>query len=184
VLGLLLSARDDAGKPMTDIELRDELVTIVGAGNETTATALAWAMERLLRTPRVLAKLRASIAAGEEDYLAATVKETLRVRPVVSEVMRKLTGPAELGGYQLPAGTALRPAVAALHYREDLFPEPYEFRPEASSTARPTTTPGSPSGAACGAASARPSPNTRCEACCASSSNTPSSAPRIASRNG
>ncbi len=130
VLGLLLSARDDAGKQMTDMELRDELVTIVGAGNETTATALAWAMERLLRTPRVLAKLRESIAAGEEDYLAATVKETLRVRPVVSEVMRKLTGPAELGGYELPAGTALRPAVAALHYREDLFPEPYEFRPE------------------------------------------------------
>jgi cytochrome P450 len=130
VLSLLLQARHDDGSPMSDEELRDELVTVLGAGHETTATALAWAMERLLRTPRVLERLRQSIAAGEDDYLDATVKETLRARPVILDVARKLTAPAEIGGYRLPAGTFVMPAIAALHYREDLFPEPGEFRPE------------------------------------------------------
>src|SRR3954449_3161150 len=130
VLSLLLEAEHDDGSPMSDEELRDELVTVLGAGHETTATGLAWAMERLLRTPRVLAKLRDSITAGEDDYLDATVKETLRARPVIVDVARKLTAPAEIGGYRLPAGTFVMPAIAALHYREDLFPEPGEFRPE------------------------------------------------------
>ncbi|HWM55557.1 MAG TPA: cytochrome P450 [Solirubrobacterales bacterium] len=130
VLSLLLQARHDDGSPMSDEELRDELVTVLGAGHETTATALAWAMERLLRTPRALQRLRESIAAGEDDYLAATAKETLRARPVILDVARKLTAPAEIGGYQLAAGTFVMPAIAALHYREDLFPQPQEFRPE------------------------------------------------------
>ena len=115
---------------MSDEELRDELVTVLGAGHETTATGLAWAMERLLRTPRVLGKLRESIAAGEDDYLDATVKETLRSRPVIVDVARKLTAPAQIGGYELPTGTFVMPAIAAMHYREDLFPQPEEFRPE------------------------------------------------------
>jgi cytochrome P450 family 135 len=130
VLSLLLQARHDDGAPMSDEELRDELVTIIGAGHETTATGLAWAMERLLRTPRVLAKLRESIAAGEDEYLGATVKETLRARPVIVDVARKLTAPATIAGYELQAGTFVLPAIAALHYREDVFPEPREFRPE------------------------------------------------------
>ncbi len=130
VLSLLLQARHDDGSPMSDEELRDELVTVLGAGHETTATALAWAMERLLRAPRVLQRLRDSIAAGEDDYLAATAKETLRARPVIVDVARKLTAPAEIGGYQLKAGAFVMPAIAALHYREDLFPQPQEFRPE------------------------------------------------------
>jgi cytochrome P450 len=130
VLSLLLRARYDDGTPMSNEELRDELVTVIGAGHETTATALAWAMERLLRTPRVLERLRDSIAAGEDDYLDATVKETLRARPVILDVVRKLTRPAQIGGYELPAGMFVLPAIAALHYREDLFPEPEEFRPE------------------------------------------------------
>jgi cytochrome P450 len=130
VLSLLLEARHDDGAPMSDAELRDELVTVIGAGHETTATALAWAIERLLRTPRVLARLRESIDAGEDDYLDATVKETLRARPVIVDVARKLTAPAEIGGYLVPAGTMVMPAIAALHYREDLYPEPHEFRPE------------------------------------------------------
>jgi len=130
VLTLLLNARYDDGAPMSDEELRDELVTVLGAGHETTATALAWAMERLLRTPPALERLRASIAAGEDEYLDATVKETLRSRPVIVDVARKLTEPARIGGYELPAGTFVMPAIAALHYREDLFPEPDEFRPE------------------------------------------------------
>jgi cytochrome P450 family 135 len=130
VLSLLLSARHDDGSPMGDEELRDELLTVVGAGHETTATALAWAMERLLRTPRALARLRESIAAGEDDYLEATVKETLRARPVILDVARKLTVPATLGGYELERGRFVLAAIAALHYREDVFPEPEQFRPE------------------------------------------------------
>ncbi|HEY8082776.1 MAG TPA: cytochrome P450 [Solirubrobacterales bacterium] len=130
VLSLLLSARHDDGSPMSDEELRDELVTVLGAGHETTATGLAWAMERLLRAPDVLQRLRESVKAGEEDYLDATVKETLRARPVIVDVARKLTEPAQIGGYDLPAGTFVMAAIAALHYREDIFPKPQEFRPE------------------------------------------------------
>jgi cytochrome P450 family 135 len=130
VLSLLLEARHDDGTPMSDEELRDELVTVLGAGHETTATGLAWAMERLLRSPEALARLRESVAAGEDDYLEATIKETLRARPVIVDVARKLTAPLSIEGYELPAGTYVLPAIAALHYREDLFPEPDEFRPE------------------------------------------------------
>jgi cytochrome P450 len=130
VLSLLLAARHDDGSAMSDEELRDELMTIVGAGHETTATGLAWALERLLRTPRVLARLKESIAAGEDDYLDAAIKETLRVRPVIVDVARKLTASAEIGGHDIPAGTFVLPSIAAMHYREDLFEEPEEFCPE------------------------------------------------------
>lgn len=130
VLSLLLRARHDDGSPMSDVELRDELVTVLGAGHETTATALAWAMERLLRAPQALGRLRESIAAEEDDYLEATVRETLRARPVVLDVARKLTEPVTIGGFRLPAGTFLLPAIGAIHYREDLYPEPHRFRPE------------------------------------------------------
>jgi cytochrome P450 len=130
VLSLLLGARHDDGTPMSDEELRDELLTVVGAGHETTATALAWAMERLLRNPRPLERLRESLAAGEEDYLEATVKETLRARPVILDVVRKLVAPATLGGYELEPGRFVLAGIAALHYREDVFPEPEQFRPE------------------------------------------------------
>jgi cytochrome P450 len=130
VLSLLLRARHDDGSPMTDAELRDELVTVVGAGHETTATGLAWAMERLLRNPRALGRLRESLAAGRGEYLEATVKETLRARPVIIDVARKLTAPAMVGGYELPAGSFVVPAIAAVHLREDLYSEPEEFRPE------------------------------------------------------
>ncbi len=130
VLSLLLGARDEDGSPMSDEELRDELVTVLGAGHETTATGLAWAMERVLRTPRVLERLRESVAAGEDSYLDATIRETLRARPVIVDVARKLTAPAQIGGYEVPAGCYLMAAIAALHYRDDLFPDPDQFRPE------------------------------------------------------
>jgi cytochrome P450 len=130
VLSLLLEATHEDGGPMSDEELRDELVTVIGAGHETTATALAWAVERLLRTPRALERLRAELADGEEEYLDAVIKETLRVRPVITDVARKLTAPAEIGGYTLPAGTFVLPAIIAIHHREDLYPQPFEFRPE------------------------------------------------------
>jgi cytochrome P450 len=130
VLSLLLAAEHDDGGPMSDEELRDELVTVLGAGHETTATGLAWAMERLLRTPRALSKLRESLAAGEDEYLEATVKETLRARSVIVDAARRVTAPASFGGYELKAGTYVMAAIAPMHYRADLFPRPDEFRPE------------------------------------------------------
>jgi cytochrome P450 len=128
VLSLLLSARHEDGTPMTDVELRDELLTLLTAGHETTATGLSWAFERLLRTPRVLGRLLDSL--DEDEYLDAVVKETLRVRPVVTDVGRKLTSEIELARWRLPAGTLVLPAIAAVHLRPDLYPEPHEFRPE------------------------------------------------------
>jgi len=126
---LLLCATDEAGEHLSERELRDELVTVLAAGHETTATAVAWAFERLLHTPRVLDRLTVSLEDGDE-YLDATIKETLRIRPVVTDVGRKLTREIELGGYRLPAGTMVMPAIAAIHFREDLYPNPEEFRPE------------------------------------------------------
>jgi len=129
VLSLLLRARHEDGSPMSDAELRDELVTVVGAGHETTATGLAWAMERLLRNPQALGRLRESLARGRGDYLEATVKETLRARPVIIDVARRLTAPATIGDHRLPAGSFVVPAIA-VHLREDLYPDPQQFRPE------------------------------------------------------
>ncbi len=129
VLSLLLRATDEAGEPLSLQELRDELVTVLGAGHETTATALAWMFERLLRSPRVLDEVKRSLPDGD-DYLDATIKETLRMRPVVSDVARMLTREIELGGYRIPAGATVMPAITAIHYREDLYPNPDEFRPE------------------------------------------------------
>jgi cytochrome P450 family 135 len=128
VLSLLLRARHEDGSPMTDTELRDELMTLLTAGHETTATGLAWAFERLLRTPRVLERLTASL--DDDDYLDAVVKETLRVRPVIVDVARKLTREIEIAGWRLPAGTLVLPAIAVLHARPDLYDSPAEFRPE------------------------------------------------------
>jgi len=128
VLSLLLRARHEDGSAMSDSELRDELMTLLTAGHETTATGLAWAFERLLRTPRVMARLTASL--DDCDYLDAVVKETLRVRPVVVDVARKLTRETEVAGWRLPAGTLVLPAIAVLHARPDLYDSPKEFRPE------------------------------------------------------
>jgi cytochrome P450 family 135 len=128
VLSLLLHARHEDGSAMTDTELRDELMTLLTAGHETTATGLAWAFERLLRTPRVLERLTASL--DDDAYLDAVVKETLRVRPVIVDVARKLTRDTEVAGWQLPAGTLVLPAIAVLHARPDLYESPAEFRPE------------------------------------------------------
>jgi cytochrome P450 len=113
---------------MSDVELRDELMTLLTAGHETTATGLSWAFERLMRTPRVMGALIDSLDGDE--YLDAVVKETLRIRPVIVDVARKLTRPTEIAGYTLPAGTLVLPAIAAVHARPDLYPEPDEFRPE------------------------------------------------------
>jgi cytochrome P450 len=131
VFSMLLLARDEAGQPMTDHELRDELVTLLVAGHETTATGLAWAFELLLRNPRVLERLQAALADGDDAYLDAVVKETLRVRPVVSGIGRVVREKHyEVGGYLIPAGVEINPSIAVIHRRPDLYPQPGEFRPE------------------------------------------------------
>ena len=128
MLSLLLSARHEDGSPMSDQELRDELMTLLGAGHETTATGLAWAFERLLRTPAVHERLTSDL--DDDEYLDAVVKETLRVRPVVTDCARKLTADTQIAGFDIPAGTLLLPAIALLNRHPDLWPDPEEFRPE------------------------------------------------------
>jgi cytochrome P450 len=128
VLSVLLGARHEDGSPMTDQELRDELMTLLGAGHETSATGLSWAFERLLRTPQALARL--SDEPGDDAYLDAVIKETLRVRPVVTDVARKLTRDTEIAGYTVPAGTIVLLVIALVHRRPDLWPDPEAFRPE------------------------------------------------------
>src|SRR5829696_1549895 len=127
VLSMLLGARqEDAGSPMTDAELRDELVTLLVAGHETTATALSWALERLARHPEAWARLR----SGDEPYLDVVIKETLRLRPVLPIVLRRLKAPMEIGGWDLPAGVSAVPCIYLMHRRPDIYPDPLAFRPE------------------------------------------------------
>lgn len=132
ILSLLLSARDEDGNPLTDRELRDELITMLLAGHETTATSIGWAFERLLRTPRVLERLTAEVEAGQgSEYLDAVIKETLRVRPVVTEVFRSPTEATELGGYVFEPGTQMAAVIALVQEDPDLYrPDPLAFRPE------------------------------------------------------
>jgi cytochrome P450 family 135 len=130
VLSLLLRARDEGGEPMSDVELRDELFTMLGAGHETTATGLAFAFELLLHNPATLDRLRDELASGDGAYLEAVCTETLRVRPVIDAAERTLTKPRTVGGYDLPAGIRVYPGIALVHRRPDLYPEPERFRPE------------------------------------------------------
>jgi cytochrome P450 len=130
VLSVLLQARDEDGRGMTDAELRDELFTMLAAGHETTATGLAFAIELLLRHPEVLARTRAAIDADDGPYLEAVGKETLRLRPVIDAAERTLTRPRTVAGWELPPGIKVYPAIALVHYRPDLYPEPDAFRPE------------------------------------------------------
>lgn len=130
VLSLLLVARDEDGGALSDAELRDELYTMLLAGHETTATGLAFAVELLLRNPAVLARLREELGSGDDSYLEAVAKETLRLRPVLDAAERTLTKPRTLAGWELPAGTKVYPAIALCHHREDLYPRAREFRPE------------------------------------------------------
>jgi cytochrome P450 len=130
ILSLMVAARHEDGSPMSDAEIHDELLTLLVAGHETTATALAWAVERLIRHPDKLARLREEVEAGEEAYLTATIQETLRLRPVIVIVIRRLTEAIELGGYELPAGTNVVPSIHLVHRDPAIYPEPDRFRPE------------------------------------------------------
>jgi cytochrome P450 len=116
---------------MSDAEMRDELLTLLVAGHETTATSLSWAVERLARHPEKLGRLRDEAEAGEDDaYMTATIQETLRLRPVISIVIRRLTEPVEIGGYELPAGVSVTPSIYLLHRNPEVYPDPESFKPE------------------------------------------------------
>jgi cytochrome P450 len=130
VLSMLIAARHEDGSPMRDEEMRDELLTLLVAGHETTATSLSWAIERLTRNPDKLERLRAEVLEGREEYLTATIQETLRLRPVISIVIRKLTEAVEIGGYELPAGVSVVPCVYLAHRNPEVYPEPQRFLPE------------------------------------------------------
>jgi cytochrome P450 len=132
ILSLLLQARGEEGEPLTDAEIRDELLTLVLAGHETTANSLAWAWERLVRTPDAHERLVAAVRSGDgaEEAVEMTITETMRSRPVVPIVGRRVKRPWRLGEYAVPAETPVLVSILLLHHREDLYPEPYEFRPE------------------------------------------------------
>jgi cytochrome P450 len=131
ILALLLSARDDAGGEMTRQELRDELMTLLVAGHETTASELAWAVERLLRTPAVLDRLTREVRAGDDAYLDATINETLRRRPVLVNAEPRLTMcEVRIGGWTYPAGAILGVNAYLVHHDPAIYPDPYAFRPE------------------------------------------------------
>jgi len=141
ILSLMMSARDEDGKPMTDVELRDELMTLLFAGHETTATALAWAFYWIHHQPEVGEKLLRELDGVGADadpvevarlpYLHAVCCETLRICPVVLFTFaRMLKAPFEVMGYQLEPGTVLLPSIYLTHRREDLYPEPEKFKPE------------------------------------------------------
>lgn len=130
VMSLLLRARHEDGSSMSDDELRDEMVTLLVAGHETTATSLAWALERLVRSPEALRRTVAESEEGGGEYTDAVLKETLRLRPVFPMVARSVKKPLELGEYTIPAGVTIMPNIALLHRRPDIYPEPDTFRPE------------------------------------------------------
>jgi len=131
---------DEGGRQMTDRELRDQLMTLLLAGHDTTATSLSWALERLTRSPGVLARATAAARSGDDDYLDAVAKETLRIRPVVFDVGRVLKEPVEIAGYRLPAGVIVIPAIGLVHASDDVYDDAAQFRPERMLGATPSPT--------------------------------------------
>ncbi|HKG39764.1 MAG TPA: cytochrome P450 [Conexibacter sp.] len=142
ILSLLLAARDEDGNAMTDEELRDELLTLVLAGHETTAHSLAWTFERLLRSPAAYDRLREEVRSDSEDsaaYVEATIHEAMRNRPVVPITGRRVKAPWQLGDWRLPANSHVLVSIALLHHREDVYPDPFNFRPERFLGVKPGT---------------------------------------------
>ena len=139
ILSMLMAAEFEDGSRMDDGELRDQLMTLLLAGHETTATALAWTFDLLLRHPAALGRLRTSLEAGEEAYLKATIAESLRLRPVVPLAGRRLAEDLVTDKLELPVGTDVTAAIWLTHTNPDLYPEPFAFRPERFLEAAPET---------------------------------------------
>ena len=130
ILSMLVAARFEDGSGMAGDELRDQLITLLVAGHETTATALAWAFDLLLHSPTALSRAREEARSGDGAYIAAVAEEALRIRPVVPFTGRKLLQAMELGGYELPAETVVLASIWLAHTRAATFPDPYRFEPE------------------------------------------------------
>ncbi len=140
VFSLLLASRYEDGQAMSDQELRDELLTLVLAGHDTTANSLSWAFERLLRNPAAYGRLREEVREGDgADYVEAVIVETMRSRPVIPLIGRRVTVPWQLGSYSLPSGTPVLISILLLHHREDLYPRPLAFLPERFLGVKPGT---------------------------------------------
>ena len=129
VLSMMLEARDEHGASMTDVEIRDELVTLLLAGHETTATSLAWAFDLLLAHPETLERMQCEIAAGRDEYVDCVIRETLRVRPIVPLVGRVVARPFQLGRWTLPIGTRVAPSIYLAGQRAADYPDPQRFDP-------------------------------------------------------
>jgi cytochrome P450 family 135 len=130
VLASLVQAKHDDGSPMSDEEIRDELITLLIQGHTSTATALSWALERVVRHPDVHEKLRAEADTDSDEYLDAVIKETLRLRTPIPVVGRRVAQPYQLGEWELPPGTMIMLNALMLHQHSDIYPEPDRFRPE------------------------------------------------------
>jgi cytochrome P450 len=134
IMSLIMRARTEEGEALTDSELRDELMTLVLAGHETTANQLAWTWERLVRNPGAYAQLtsavRGSDTAVAEDAIEATIAESMRTRPVIPITGRRVSVPWQLGEYGVPADTAVAISILLVHHRPDVYPDPFNFRPE------------------------------------------------------
>jgi cytochrome P450 len=131
VLTMLLQARHEDGSLMDDRELRDELMTALVAGHETTASQLSFAFVHLARAPQVMERLRVSLAAGDDAYLTATVNEILRLRPVLPNAEPRLAKvPITIGGWEYPVGTSLVASSYLVHHDPEIYPDPFDFRPE------------------------------------------------------
>jgi cytochrome P450 family 135 len=139
ILSMLVDARLEGGEAMEDAEIRDQLMTLLLAGHETTATGLAWTFDLLVRQPTVLERLVAEVDAGGQAYVRAVVTESLRLRPVVPLAGRRLVAPLRVDGHLLPAGTDVTPAIWLTHTRADRYPDPFAFRPERFLDGTPAT---------------------------------------------
>ena len=150
ILSLLVEARDEHGQPMSEEELVDEMFTLVMAGHETTATALAWAFWHLTGHPEVVSRLREEIArvtggrplepqqVTQLEYLDATIKETMRLTPIVTMVVRRVHAPVRIGGVDMPAGAEVGANVYLAHHRPDVWPDPERFDPDRFVGTRPS----------------------------------------------
>lgn len=142
ILSLMIMSRDEAGMPMPTKDLRDDLVTLAFAGHETITSAMAWTLQFLTANPaayeRAVEEVRSQMGTGPLDltkistltYIDAVVKESLRLRPVVTIIMRYVQEPYKLQGYEIPAGSYIAPSPYLLHQRPEIYPEPEQFRPE------------------------------------------------------
>ncbi|HEY2637070.1 MAG TPA: cytochrome P450 [Solirubrobacteraceae bacterium] len=141
ILSLIMRARTEEGEPLTDREVRDELLTLILAGFETTANSLAWTWERLVRAPGAYERLRDAVRSDTDaaEVIEATITEGMRSRPVIPAIGRRVAVPWRLGDYAVPAGTPITMSILLVHHREDLYPEPFAFRPERWLGRKPAT---------------------------------------------